>query len=151
MEPTIQRLPRLGLVAAAALVLAGCAADAGSAEHGGGHDDDHAAAHAGAHDDRHAEDTAPIDGADEVAVTATSMAFAPDRLEVTVGEPVNIVLTSEDIVHDLTVEEVDFHLAADGGETTTGGLVFDEPGDYTGYCTVPGHREAGMELEITVS
>lgn len=128
---------RLGLVAAAAVLLAGCAADAST--DGGGHDDDHA------------EDTAAIEGAEEVAVTATSMAFEPATLELEAGEPVNIVLTSEDTTHDLTVDEVDFHLAADKGATATGGLVFEDAGTYTGYCTVPGHREAGMELEITVS
>lgn len=128
---------RLGLVATAAVLLAGCAAEA--SPDGGGHDDDHA------------EDTAAIEGAEEVAVTATSMAFEPATLELDAGEPVNVVLTSEDTTHDLTVDEAHFHLAADRGETTTGGLVFDEPGTYTGYCTVPGHRGAGMELEITVS
>ena len=99
--------------------------------------------------------TPPIDGAHELAITADQLtfelAFGRERLELTVGQPVNVALTSADILHDLVVDEIDFHLAADRGETVIGGLVFDEPGTYTGYCSVSGHREAGMELEIVVT
>jgi nitrite reductase (NO-forming) len=116
------------------LVLAGC---------------DAAAVDPGGHDD-HAEDSAPIEGATEVAVAAGSMAFDPDDLEVEVGQPVNFVLTSTDALHDLTIDEVDFHVAAARDETVTGGVHFDQPGTYTAYCSVPGHRRAGMELDITV-
>lgn len=102
--------------------------------------------------DEHADhaDAATIDGAPEVTVTAASMSFAPDRLELSVGEPVNIALTSEDILHDLNVDEIEFHLVADVDETAVGGLEFSEPGSYVAYCSVPGHRDAGMEMEVTV-
>lgn len=95
--------------------------------------------------------TPPIAGAPELAITANAMAFGPDRIELTAGEPVNVALTSVDILHDLVVDEIGFYLAADRNETVTGGLVFAEPGIYVGYCSVPGHREAGMELEIVVT
>lgn len=138
MKP-IATSARLGLVAAAvAVVLAGCATGT-DGDHGGGHDD------------AHASDSPTIDGAENREVTARSMTFAPATLELEAGEPINVTLTSEDSTHDLTVDEVDFHLAADRSETVTGGLLFDEPGTYIGYCSVPGHREAGMELTFTVS
>jgi heme/copper-type cytochrome/quinol oxidase subunit 2 len=96
--------------------------------------------------------TAPIDGAHQVAVTGNNQAFELEkRLELTVGQPVNVALTSVDTLHDLTVDAIDFHVAADTGETVVGGMVFDEPGTYVGYCSVPGHREAGMEFEIVVT
>jgi nitrite reductase (NO-forming) len=99
----------------------------------------------------HEGNTPPIDGAPEITITADELAFGPDRIELTAGEPVNVALTSADIPHDLVVDEIDFHLAADRDETVTGGLAFFEPGTYVGYCSVPGHREAGMELEIVAT
>jgi len=92
--------------------------------------------------------TPPIDGAPELAVTADELAFNPDRIELTAGKPINIVLTSTDILHDLVVDNIDFNLAADRDETVIGGMVFDEPGTYVGYCSVERHRE---ELEIIVT
>jgi len=85
----------------------------------------------------HEGNTPPIDGAPELAITA--------------GEPVNVALISADILHDLVVDEIEFHLAADRDETVIGGLVFDEPGAYVGSCSDPGHHESGMEIEILVT
>jgi plastocyanin len=95
--------------------------------------------------------TPPNDGAPELAITADALAFEPDRLEVPPGTPFTAALTSVDSLHDLTVDEIDFQLAADRGETVRGQLMFHELGTFVGYCAVPGHREAGMELEIVVT
>jgi plastocyanin len=90
------------------------------------------------------------EGARQIEVTGSSFAFDPDEIEVAAGEDVAIVLTSTDILHDFTIDELDAHVAADGGETATGGLRADEPGRYTFYCTVAGHRSAGMEGTLIV-
>lgn len=104
---------------------------------GGGHDDDQ-------------EDSAVADGSREVEVTATDFAFDPDEITAEAGEDLAIVLTSEDLLHDFTIDELDTHVAADRGETAEGGVTADEAGTYTYYCSVPGHREAGMEGTLTV-
>jgi plastocyanin len=100
--------------------------------------------------DNEDDDTTFAD-APAVAITTDEFAFEPDRVELAVGEEINVELTSIDMLHDLTVDEIDFQLVANRGETATGGLVFQEPGTYIGYCSVPGHRDAGMELEIVVT
>lgn len=55
--------------------------------------------------------------------------------------------------HDVVIEQ-------DGKETARSSIItqssevvtFDaKPGDYTFYCSLPGHREAGMEGTLTVS
>jgi nitrite reductase (NO-forming) len=99
--------------------------------------------------------SSPIVGAPELAITADNFAFTPDRIELGPGRPViNIALTSADMQHDLVMDKIGFHLAAERGQTVIGGLEgirFGNPGTYVGYCSVPGHREAGMEIEIVVT
>ena len=101
--------------------------------------------------DGHDEDNSPVaDGAREIEVTATNFAFDPAESTARAGEDLAIVLTSEDILHDFTIDELDAHVVADRGETATGGVTADEPGTYDFYCSVPGHRDAGMEGTLTV-
>jgi cytochrome c oxidase subunit II len=96
-------------------------------------------------------DPSPVaEGAREIIVSADDFTFDPDEITVRVGEDVAIVLTSIDILHDFTIDELDAHVAADRGVTATGGLRADEPGRFTFYCAVAGHREAGMEGTLAV-
>ena len=108
-----------------------------------------AAPDGGSHDD-HGESSPAAEGARRIEVNATSFAFDPDEIEITAGEDVAIVLSSEDILHDFTVDGLDVHVAADRGETAEGGLRAEEPGEYTYYCTIVGHREAGMAGTLIV-
>ncbi|MGH8930728.1 MAG: plastocyanin/azurin family copper-binding protein [Egibacteraceae bacterium] len=130
----------LAAAAAVVLALAGCARSGtggtpDAAQYGGGHGQ---------------AAPARVEGPPEVAIAASSFQFAPAELTLTAGEPVNIVMTSTDTLHDLTIDARSFHLAAEPGQTAAGGLVIDEPGTYTAYCTVPGHRQAGMEATVIV-
>jgi plastocyanin len=40
---------------------------------------------------------------------------------------------------------------ADAGEKASARIFFGEPGEYTFYCAIPGHRAAGMQGTITVT
>ena len=103
-------------------------------------------------------ETTPDDGAspsgDALEVTGTDgLAFEPAQLSAAAGS-VTFELTSEATVrHTLAIEGVnssDPIVEAEAGQTSTGTVTL-EPGTYTFFCDVPGHREAGMEgtLEIT--
>lgn len=89
----------------------------------------------------------------QITVTGTdALAFEPDAFTVPAGEQITVELTSEPgVEHDFVIEELgDEHVAsADAGETGTGTFTIDDPGSYTVYCAVPGHREAGMEASLT--
>lgn len=92
------------------------------------------------------------DGARTIRVVATSFSFAPSEIRIDAGEEVAIELTSEDVTHDFVVDGPPGHVvAAAAGETATGGLRIDDPGDYPVYCSVSGHRSAGMEGVIVVA
>jgi cytochrome c oxidase subunit 2 len=144
----------LALVAASSLVLTACGDDDHTSTDmpmsdsgmGGTMGGDMGSGGAMGHDE-----TSPVaDGARRIEVAARSFEFEPGEITVTAGEDVAIVLTSEDLLHDFTIDELDAHVAADADETNEGGLRADEPGRYTFYCTVAGHREAGMEGTLIV-
>ena len=127
-----------------ALVLTGC---------GGDDDPTNAAAagqDAGDGHDAHGGDGDPAAGARSVEVVATSFAFDPPTIRAGIGEDLAVELTSEDVEHDLTIDELDAHVGAEEGESAEGGFTPEEPGTYTYYCSVEGHREGGMEGTLTV-
>ena len=92
-----------------------------------------------------------VPGARKIAVTADDFAFAPDAITMQAGEDVTIVLTAEDIQHDFSVKGVGHVVHAKKGKTAQGGLRITKPGTYKFWCTVRGHRQAGMTGTITVT
>jgi uncharacterized cupredoxin-like copper-binding protein len=126
------------LAAALGLTLAACASSGGSTAAGG-------------HEGHGAAPPPAVEGAPQTAVTAKAFAYEPATLTLKPGQPLNIALTSTDMLHDFTIDGQDFHLSADPDKTTTGALTIAQPGTYIVYCTVPGHREAGMEATLTVA
>jgi cytochrome c oxidase subunit 2 len=125
----------LGLV----VVLAGCG--------GGGGGDDQGSS-------RRNAPVAP--GAREVTVDARSFEFDPNEIDVRAGEDIAVRLHSEDQTHDFVIEArgkepEQLVVEVQGGKTATGGFSIAQPGKYTFFCSLPGHRAAGMVGTITVS
>lgn len=83
------------------------------------------------------------------AIIATEFLFTPARVES--GSPVELVLRNEGAVyHDLVVSGVDdLHLKALPGEEDRAEVEL-QPGRYVFWCTIPGHRDAGMAGELVV-
>jgi uncharacterized cupredoxin-like copper-binding protein len=128
-------------------------------------------------DDDHMDDD---DHADEDAVELTivssdTFSYDPAELTVAAGERVHLTLnnSSAALVHDWTIDEIEaedvhsegaehghdddmdmdehmMHVAANSGETGTLEFTPLEPGEYVFYCTVEGHRDAGMEGTLIV-
>jgi cytochrome c oxidase subunit II len=104
----------------------------------------------GGEHDEHDESSDVADGARTIEVSASSFEFDPGEIRVQAGEDVAVSLTSEDTLHDFTIDELDAHVAAEAGESAEGGFSADEAGEFTYYCSVDGHREAGMEGTLIV-
>lgn len=86
-----------------------------------------------------------------LAITATEFAFDPSAVSATADTDVTISLTDAGTIeHDLTLDEASVKVAVKPGETMTG-TVNLPAGAYAFYCSVPGHREAGMEGTLTLS
>lgn len=142
------RRTSIAALAALALALAGCGGD--EAESDGG------------------------DPASTVTVTMRDLAFAPTSVSMMSGDEVRLRLENDGaLVHDFTMDRMPhrslrmmggmqdgehmheqsryaMHMALE--PSSTGSLDFapTERGEYEFYCTVPGHREAGMRGTIRV-
>jgi len=86
-----------------------------------------------------------------VSVSAVDIAFEPKSLAIAADTDVTITVTNEGVLqHDFVIENTEFATdLLNGGDSTE--LVVNLPaGEYTYFCSVPGHREAGMEGTLTV-
>ncbi len=84
------------------------------------------------------------------AITIPGFHFDRNGVQAQAGETVALRLDNKHIApHTFDIDELNVHVPVAAGES---GLVLftpREPGSYTFYCSVPGHR-AGMEGELTV-
>ena len=126
----VRRLSALAVTLLAVLGVAAC----------GGDDDDGAAT------------GAPATGADEIAVVAEDLAFDAEAYEADAGEVTISYENTGAIEHTLVIDGVDdFKLVVPTtGDVDEATVALDE-GQYTIYCDVAGHRDAGMEATIEVS
>ena len=108
-----------------------------------------------------AENEPPIEtepaSAETVALTSPddgSLVFDTDALEVPAGEVAIDYTNPSPVPHNVAIE-------ADGETLAQGATVSDgdaaaatanlEPGAYIFFCSIPGHREAGMEGDLEVT
>lgn len=83
--------------------------------------------------------------ATEIAVEAVDIAFTQKELSIPADTDVTITVTNNGVAqHDFVIEGTDFATPfLNGGENAV--LVVNLPaGEYTYFCSVPGHRAAGM-------
>lgn len=87
-------------------------------------------------------------GSGAVAVSLTEFKITPGPASVAAGGSLDVT-NDGTTVHDLTVEgNATPELAA--GESATLDVSSLAPGTYEMYCQIPGHRDSGMETELTV-
>ncbi len=76
-----------------------------------------------------------------------------DAQDIIVSEGDNVLLIIENIdpfLHDFNVEGLDIFVENGGGQTSVVAFSADQSGSFPFFCTVPGHREAGMEGVIRI-
>jgi plastocyanin len=86
--------------------------------------------------------------------SSNQLVFIPDTASVETGIA-NITMTNLGGEHTLHFEDgntlFETLVVQAAGDTDASRAFFGEAGDYVFYCTVPGHREAGMEGVVTAS
>jgi plastocyanin len=100
-------------------------------------------------------DAEPVEE-DALALTSPEpgdLIFDPTTLEAGAGEVTINYTNPSEVPHNVAIEDGSETVAQ--GETVTGGSSAPataslEPGEYVYYCSIPGHRESGMEGTLTV-
>lgn len=123
-----------------------------------------------------AAETAPEPKA--LTLIATDIAYSIKQIDVTVGRPVQLTLENQGVLeHDFSIVEIPLagevvtleepeqmqghemgheenepavHIAVPTSDRGTIEFTPAAPGEYVYYCTVSGHREAGMEGVLVV-
>ena len=86
-----------------------------------------------------------------ISVGATEFAFDPAAIEVSAGAEATITLTNKGTVeHDITVDALSVKIYATPGQTVSG-TVTAAAGSYEFYCSIPGHKQAGMVGTLTAN
>lgn len=88
---------------------------------------------------------------ESISLVTKEFLFEPDAVTASAGSTEIIVDNSGGMVeHDFTLEELGIEIYAAPGDTASD-VVELESGTYDYFCSIPGHREAGMEGTLTVS
>jgi len=85
------------------------------------------------------------------ALTTLPTAFDRTELRAKVGETVALRLSNQDTQsHSFDIDEFSVHALLPAGATSLALFTPSTPGSYTFYCSIPGHREAGMVGTLVV-
>ena len=85
-----------------------------------------------------------------LTISAQNVAFSTNALQAPAGE-VTVTLENRDgFVHNFTIDSLGVAIVANGSQTSSG-TFRATPGTYEFYCSVPGHRAAGMIGALTIS
>jgi cytochrome c oxidase subunit II len=94
------------------------------------------------------EDATPeaVEEETEFTVDMVDIDYNPNEFTIPANTDVTVYLPNlGDAPHDFNIDELGISSPViDGGEETSV-VINAEPGEYVYYCSVPGHREAGME------
>jgi uncharacterized cupredoxin-like copper-binding protein len=111
----------------------------------------------------------------ELTVEMKDFAYTPSSLTVPAGQPITLtVKNTGNVEHDFVIEKInattkvledngsnahhahgeqagyDVHVSARPGEASILQLTVSEPGTYEVFCSVEGHKEAGMIGQLNV-
>jgi uncharacterized cupredoxin-like copper-binding protein len=95
-------------------------------------------------------------GGDSIDMEMGEMYFDPDEISADAGSSLTINFDNAGTqLHDFTIDDLGgerIHVEVPSGEEDSVTLdIPDESGEFEFYCTIPGHRESGMEGILTVN
>jgi cytochrome c oxidase subunit 2 len=94
---------------------------------------------------------APQAAPQRIEVTAKRFSYEPETVTVKKGEPVELVLKSEDVPHGLKFRELGVDVKAKKGKTGEVEFTPEKTGDFVGHCSVfcgMGHGSMHLTLHV---
>lgn len=84
-------------------------------------------------------------------VTLADIKFDPKTFTIPANTDVTVTLINKGAaVHSFNIDELNVHSGDVQPGTTTTVTINAKPGTYTYYCSIPGHKDAGMVGQLTV-
>ncbi len=87
-----------------------------------------------------------------IEVSAKKFSYTPAEVTLKKGEPVVLVLTSEDVTHGLKFKELNLNTKIEKGKPAELAFTPDKVGDFVGHCSVfcgSGHGSMTLTLHVT--
>lgn len=92
-----------------------------------------------------------VDSPRTVLVEAGDLWFSPNEITIAAGEPTLLVLSDVgQVAHNLIVDELGLQLYVGPGISSEISVSQLPPGSYQFYCSIFGHRRAGMYGTLTI-
>lgn len=92
----------------------------------------------------------PAGEARVIQVRASAFSFEPATIALEPGERVVLEISSLDMGHTFTIDELGLDVRVGGGETVRVEFQPESQGRFAFYCRVSGHRREGMEGALIV-
>ena len=87
----------------------------------------------------------------DLRIAASEFVFDQPTLQVDPGQRVHLSLDNRGAIqHNLHVEGSNVALEANPGQVVQGDFTFDKAGTFEFFCSIPGHKEAGMKGKLIV-
>jgi cytochrome c oxidase subunit II len=87
-----------------------------------------------------------------IDVSVKRFAYTPAEVTLKKGEPVVLVLTTEDVAHGLKFKELNLNSKFEKGKPAELAFTPDKTGDFVGHCSVfcgSGHGSMTLTLHVT--
>jgi cytochrome c oxidase subunit 2 len=87
-----------------------------------------------------------------IEISVKRFAYSPSEITLKKGEPVVLVLTTEDVSHGLKFKELNLDVKTSKGKPGELAFTPDKVGDFVGHCSVfcgSGHGSMSLMLHVT--
>ena len=86
-----------------------------------------------------------------IEITAKRFSFTPGEITLKKGEPVVLVLSSQDVPHGIRFKELGVETKVNKGQTSELAFTPQKTGDFVGHCAVfcgSGHGKMALTLHV---